>query len=192
MSDLIIDGISNAPGGVFNKVIIDGMSSISGDLTCDSMEVDGVCKINGNVRVKYMFEMDGVCNIAGDLDAEDVDFGGRMNITGNMSAEKVRVEGSLTVNRTLNAGELDLKFQGQARAKEVVGGKIRIHLRTGTGHFQAELIEGDEIDIERSRVDTIRGGRVAIGKGCAVGKVEYRDELTLHPKAVVKEKVKLD
>jgi len=196
MNNLIINGMSDASGGVFDEVRIDGISSIKGDLTCDLMGVDGICTIMGSVRVNGRTDIDGICKISGDLDAEEMEVDGRLLVSGSSTAEKAALKGEFVTEGTVNIGELDLKFHGSSRAKEVVGSKIRIShgsgaICSGTRYFRADLIEGDDISLERSKINTVRGDRVVIGKGCEIGKVEYKGELTVHPKSVVKEKVEL-
>jgi hypothetical protein len=47
------------------------------------------------------------------------------------------------------------------------------------------MIEGDFIDLEYTTADIIRGNIVIIGPGCNVGRIEYRDQITVHPEAKV-------
>lgn len=207
MSDLVMNGKSKVLGGEYEEVRIDGISTVDGDLTCDLMEVDGICDLNGNVRVKGKADIDGIITISGNLDTEHLDMDGTCKIygnlnseemkvdgilavTGNVTAENVRLTGGLSLDGTFNAGSFELKFYNSPRVKEIVGGKISITHGTNVRHLRAELIEGDEISIERSKVKVVRGDNVVIGEGCTVDRVEYRSGLVIHPKANVKEKIK--
>jgi len=208
MSNLILNGKTTVPGGTFEEVNIDGLPTIVGDLSCDIMKADGVGKFRGNVTVKGKADIDGVFNVYGNMDVEDLDLDGTFKVFGDLNAEGMEVEGLLKVSKsitaenikltgfvslkgTLNAGSLDITFYNSPKVKEVVGGRISIRRGSTTRRFRAELIEGDEISVERSKVGMIRGDSVIIGEGCTIDRVEYRSNLDIHPKAVVKEKVKL-
>lgn len=191
MNDLRLDGKSKVSGGTFEEVRINGISTIKDDLICERMNADGICEFDGNVRVKGKADIDGVCKIYGDLDTEDLDLDGTLSITGNATAENARIKGFIEVSGTFNAGSLDLEFYGSPRVKEIVGGRIHILRGTKTRYLRAELIEGDDVCIERSKVKVVRGDAVVIGENCDVDRVEYRSELSIHPKAKVKEQVKL-
>jgi len=209
MSDLVMNGKSKVSGGEYEEVRIDGISTVDGDLTCDIMEVDGICELNGNVRVKGKADTDGIITISGSLDAEYLDIDGTCKIygnlnseemevdgvlavTGNITAENAKLTGGLSLDGTFNAGSLELKFYNSPKIKEIVGGRIHITHGTNVRHLKAELIEGDEISIERSKVKVVRGDNITIGESCTVDKVEYRSSLSIHPKSKVKEKIKLE
>lgn len=48
------------------------------------------------------------------------------------------------------------------------------------------MIEGDDIYLENTKADIVRGNKVKIGPGCQIGVVEYRDDFTHDSKALVK------
>ena len=52
------------------------------------------------------------------------------------------------------------------------------------------IIEGDDIHLENTIADTVRGKRIAIGPGCRIGTVEYTETLSVHDDAEVKEQRK--
>ena len=58
-------------------------------------------------------------------------------------------------------------------------------------HLAAGLIEADEVDLEYTDCETVRGVKVHIGPECVVDRVEYSGELTTDPYATVGEKVKI-
>ncbi|MDR0508900.1 MAG: polymer-forming cytoskeletal protein [Candidatus Methanoplasma sp.] len=191
MSNLVLNGKSNMSGGTFEEVDVDGVITIKGDLICDTMEVDGIFKVRGNTHIKEKMEVDGVCKIFGDLNAENMDIEGVLTVYGNVTAESAKIEGAIKLDGTFNVGLLDLKFFNSPDIKEIVGGKIHIRNGTKRWYFKAELIEGDDVHVERSKVKLIRGDNVIIGAGCTVDRVEYRSGLEIHPKSRVKEKIVL-
>ena len=60
----------------------------------------------------------------------------------------------------------------------------------GTAELRATLIEGDEIHLEDTSADVVRGKRVEIGPGCHIETVEYSEQLDIHPDAEVKNQTK--
>jgi len=178
---------------------MDGKPSIDGNLECNSMDLDGIIMFNGNVRVNGKADIDGVCKISDNFDTEELDFEGILTISKNMTVKNARIEGNFIVYGILNVGTLNLKFQNYSFVKECIGGKIKITRRMGITTyiwaggkgFHSDLVEGHDIDLEWSDVKVVRGDFVKIGTECNVDRVEYRKELTVHPKAKVKETVKL-
>jgi hypothetical protein len=57
--------------------------------------------------------------------------------------------------------------------------------------LETSVIEADEIQLEDTRADVVRGRNVVIGAGCRIGLVEYADELRVDPDAEVKERKKI-
>ncbi|MNI77758.1 hypothetical protein D3C73_1340730 [compost metagenome] len=51
--------------------------------------------------------------------------------------------------------------------------------------LQASVIEGDFLDLEYTTAEVVRGNTVIVGEGCSIGRVEYRNRLTVHPGARV-------
>ena len=49
----------------------------------------------------------------------------------------------------------------------------------------AATIEGDEVRLEYTKADVVRGTNVSLGPGCEIGLVEYTGELNRHEDAVV-------
>ncbi|MFL6517173.1 MAG: cytoplasmic protein, partial [Bacillus sp. (in: firmicutes)] len=108
---------------------------------------------------------------------------GGFEIKGLLSADTIKV---------------GLRF-GQSTAEEIGGGKITVKKRSNSflpfgkeaGSLSAKVIEGDDIYLENTKADIVRGNKVKVGPGCQIGVVEYRNELTHNPKATIKTKTKI-
>ena len=50
-------------------------------------------------------------------------------------------------------------------------------VRSSCSCAQAGDIEGDDVDLEYTQADVVRGRRVRIGEGCSIGRVEYSESL---------------
>lgn len=87
---------------------------------------------------------------------------------------------------------MDMKISGSSA---MPGGEYRTVSISGSGKVQGSLrceslrcsgsvscaqvgdIEGDDVDLEYTQADVVRGRRVRIGEGCSIGRVEYSESL---------------
>lgn len=56
--------------------------------------------------------------------------------------------------------------------------------------LEVETIEGEDIDLESTKAELVRGRNVVIGAGCEIERVEYSGTLTVDKAAKVGEQVK--
>jgi cytoskeletal protein CcmA (bactofilin family) len=215
LPDLIVNGVSGGAGGTYNRVQIDGVGKVVGpivarmfngnghmnlnsDLTAEEAECNGIMKIKGNLSIGKM-KVDGVLSVGENLRGDSCTLNGMISIKGDCELEELTGEGSFNVAGLLSAGHVDFKLQGQGKANEI-GVESLVIRQVSNGFwnkmlsgvipkFRAELstrtIEGDFIDLEHTTADIIRGNIVIIGPGCNVGRIEYRDQITVHPDAKV-------
>ena len=59
------------------------------------------------------------------------------------------------------------------------------------GGLEAELIEGDEIYLENTRADVVRGKQIEIGPHCKIGLIEYSESLKVHDNSDVGQQTKI-
>ena len=220
LPDLLMDGVSTAAGGTYNKVDINGVSKINGALSAHTYKCDGVMKLNGDLAAEDMeingnlklkgnlqagtMKLNGVLTGEGNLRGERCDLNGMLKLRGNCELEELVGEGVFTVGGLLSAGRVEFGLQGPAAAGEI-GVESLIIRQAGTGvwsklvsgiiprfrpELRAKVIEGDYIDLEFTTADVVRGGIVIIGRGCSIGRVEYRTGLTVHPGARVEKEEK--
>ncbi|MEK3670552.1 MULTISPECIES: hypothetical protein [unclassified Paenibacillus] len=216
-NDLKILGTSSSVGGHFKDVKVTGECKFTGDVDCLKFSQTGEIKVDGNLRLQHM-KITGECEVKGRIDGaslrgqgqltaggglriEEIKLTGGIMVTGDCEAEELQLTGIIEVSGLLNAGKLELGLFGPCRADAVGGSSISIKrsrtgalLRPGQGKkmsFQARLIEGDQIELQSTQAQTVRGGRVIIGTGCEIDTVEYRDTLEIHKSATVRNPVKL-
>jgi len=87
-----------------------------------------------------------------------------------------------------------LRF-AESSADEIGGGKITVKKKRNSllplfkgseGSLRAKVIEGDEVSLENTKADVVRGNKVKIGQGCEIGLVEYRSDLLEDKNATIK------
>jgi cytoskeletal protein CcmA (bactofilin family) len=218
--DLKVIGETSSAGGQFRHIKVTGECKFKGDVDCNKLASMGEVAINGNLRTDEL-KLTGQCEIKGRLDAltvrgrgelkvssgmrgENIKFTGNIDTEGDCEAGAFEVSGGFNVRGLLSAESLEIKMFGPCHARELGGGKLRIkRSRTSaivsliklknlnSAVLNAELIEGDAIDLEYTVAAIVRGNSVTIGSGCQIDRVEYRDSLQVHKSAIVKDKVQL-
>lgn len=217
--DLNLNGIGSAAGGEYRHVRLDGACKLLSDVSAETFVVNGHGSAQGAVRTKQ-FTCNGKFTIKGALNSEEVridgmvDTGsvnadrvtanGGLSSEGDVESELFELTGYFDVEGLLNAGTIKISLHGGSRAREI-GGEI-IRVRKGKDakwnklvswaiprlnvQLEANVIEGDDIELEETVAAVVRGNRVVIGKGCRIGKVEHKGELVVHPQAKVDERVR--
>ncbi|WP_238652927.1 cell shape determination protein CcmA [Paenibacillus piscarius] len=215
LPDLLMDGVHTAAGGRYNKVNINGVSKINGALEARTCKCDGVLKVNGdltaeeielngNVSVKGslhtgVMKLEGVLSGEGGLRGERCELDGMLKLKGSCELEELTGEGVFTIGGLLSAGRIDFGLHGRAEAGEIGVESLRIRKQGSSAwgrllggiipklkiELRAKVIEGDDLDLEYTSAEVVRGGKVSIGPGCNIGLVEYRTHLSVHPGAHV-------
>jgi cytoskeletal protein CcmA (bactofilin family) len=105
------------------------------------------------------------------------------------------------VDGLLSADHLEIYLDwNKSHAGEVGGTDIAVHrgtrgtlrsLFTHAPAFEAGTIEGNEISLELTKADVVRGHNVTLGDGCEIGLVEYTGTLRKNGDAKVREEKKV-
>ncbi|MFC5702837.1 hypothetical protein ACFPVX_16240 [Cohnella faecalis] len=220
LTDLIIDGVSSSAGGQYRNVKINGVGKVGGELVSRTFAANGHISVQGSLRTEELDcdgklsvrgsaqvtkgTVDGMAGIEGAFRGEHLILNGLLTVRGDCEIERFEAEGGFTVDGLLSAGTLDVRLHGRGKARDVGVEWIRVRQasksrwnllwRWAFPKFSPELlagtIEGDDIDLEYTIADIVRGNRVVVGKGCVIGRVEYKDHLSVHPDAKVGEEAK--
>lgn len=203
-TDMKIHGSGNISGNLKAKFTqIAGKGKITGNVISELIHIQGHGDIGGNVNTKEI-RFQGQGKVRGDLTAEVVRIEGGAAIVGDCSAEQFGARGNFTIGGLLNAGNIDIKLYGGSHAKEIGGEKIIIK-RQKTFHLKklllsifqinvglvTEVIEGDEIYLEQTKAQIVRGKNVTIGAGCDIEHVEYTDNIEVSKAAKVNTQKKI-
>lgn len=132
-----------------------------------------------------------------------------MHVGGDLEAEIFRASGGFDIRGLLSADRIEIHPGGRCRVKEIGGARIDIR-RYGSrdhsglldsllralssawgGGLEAELIEGDEIYLENTRADVVRGKQIEIGPHCKIGLIEYSESLKVHDNSDVGQQTKI-
>ncbi|CAM2936067.1 polymer-forming cytoskeletal protein [Paenibacillus sediminis] len=192
-----VNGTSHFYGAVIAESIrISGTGTVDGEAKAGSILVEGFSTFKKDVSCKSI-AVNGRGVLEGNLTAETVEIGGSAKIKGDLESETIRVQGGFSIGGFLNAGELDITLQHVSQAKDIGVEKITVK-KGGRRRFfeqitpvlasrlEANVIEGDEIYLEYTHANTVRGNRVTIGPGCRIKLVEYKEEFKQDPSSQVK------
>ncbi|MFF2889788.1 hypothetical protein [Paenibacillus sp. NPDC057967] len=196
-----VDGVGRIAGDVraASAARVNGVLTVEGSMDTPELRADGKLNIEGALKGR-MININGIVKTESHVLAESIRISGILKSDGNVEAEKVQLHGAIKVEGLLNAGEMELGLSHmESRASEIGGESIRVRRLSGSSwkwllkwiipgnetRLVANVIEGDDIQLEYTHADIVRGQRVMIGKGCRIGRVEYRDQLTRHPDAEI-------
>ncbi|MCM3208273.1 hypothetical protein [Paenibacillus illinoisensis] len=209
-NDISIIGEGSSAGGVYGKVKVVGDSSFNNDLYCDQFKCTGTSVIYGSLEsddIKITGTLTlteravGAENESGSgvpglhAKAEKMKVVGEFHLPGDCQAENLKLNGRFTVGGMLTAEQMTLKIMGPSEAREI-GGSI-ISVKTGRGKLleglfssnqsilKVNMIEGDDIELENTVAEVVRGDKIKIGPGCRIGTVEYRSSLQIHSQSEV-------
>ncbi|CAG9614556.1 hypothetical protein BACCIP111899_03789 [Bacillus rhizoplanae] len=215
--DLLMNGYGTANGGQFRNVQLNGKGTVNGDLECIDFEcngsghvngdlkaekitISGSGKINGKIDALYM-SIEGSGSIYEDATVKKMKISGKGTVAGNISGEdmnirgKAIIDGGCTITGMLNAGKINIVLRYEHSSVEEIGGeKITVRKKSSFfpfskhgGFLKTRVIEGDEIYLEYTKADVVRGNNVTIGPECEISVVEYHESYKNAGQSLVKE-----
>lgn len=190
-------GIGVVGAGDFAKIVINGTGSITGEITAESLNVNGAAKASENITAEKV-EVNGTFS-GRNIKGKKIIIRGMADFNGTMESEKVEVNGSIKCG-SINAEEIEIKLKGFGNINELVGTKISVkvneplliimNVQIKPSVLKAKLIEADEVFLENTEADVVSGNIVQIGRGCKIGRVEYRESLKVSDSSSVDQIVK--
>jgi len=191
--ELRVNGKFNGTGNMkAANAIIKGGADFGGDLETKDFKVFGEGTVDGNLSGGEI-RVDGKLSARKDIKLERAVINGQLIARGNCEAESFVCSGSAEIAGSLNAGDIVFKMYGPCHAAEIGGEKVNVRkghegplgkiasalFDTFSFHqsrLEAETIEGDHVYLEYTSAKVVRGGRVTIGPGCEIDRVEYRTD----------------
>lgn len=152
----------------------------------DKLHIKGEGSVQGEAAVKEL-RVDGAAKFEDTLTAETIDIHGTFSAR-ECNAERFTAAGGFTIAGLLNADTIEVTLHGDCRAREIGGSAIRVapakHRLAGlkkilhtllTHTLRADTIEADDIYLEHTTANVVRGKRITLGPGCVVALVEYTE-----------------
>ncbi|WP_010631235.1 hypothetical protein [Sporolactobacillus vineae] len=178
MGECTIDGNLNC--GFFHNM---GETEIAGSLKAAEIRLIGQVHVKEQCYVRNG-SIYGELNCEKDINGNQIRVRGMMRSRGNVNLEKLDMHGGIFVDGLLNCSSVDilLRFDADNYIHEIGTSKLRIRRKHSlfnnvpVVNFQADTIEGDDLDLEYTTARIVRGAHVSIGVGCKINKVEYTDK----------------
>lgn len=207
--EIKVNGVLNEIGSLkSNTGEINGSAAVKGNLESEDINVNGELKVDGNMSVDKI-KSNGRLIVKGNVSSGELEINGELKVSGKCEAETISLKGAFNINETLNVEDVNVKLYGPSEAKEIGGSKI--HVQKGGGdnkimqilaaifnplnvykaHLKVDTIEGDDIYLEHTAANVVRGDSVDIGDGCEIDLVEYRTDFKKSPGASVLKHVKI-
>jgi len=207
--ELRISGAGKVAGRAeVQEIVTSGSAAFAGDVIADEMRVSGSARVDGEAKVKEL-KCSGTFKVEKGITAEYVKVSGSLRVGGDAESEIFKASGGFRIEGLLSADKIEIRLGGRCYAREIGGeridvrrggwrekgilldGLVKLFTGGGAASLEARQIEGDEIRLEDTEAEVVRGKRVEIGPGSRIGRVEYSESLKVASDAVVKERVKV-
>jgi len=209
--DVLVEELKISGSGKVNgrtdagQISVSGSASFSDSLTADELRVSGVGKVEGQVRAKEL-KCSGSFKASGGITSDYIKLSGHLRSGGDVEADIFRASGGFDIDGLLSADKVEIHLGGRCSAREIGGERIEVQrasssllaglvrilgVNSGISKLETRVIEGDDVLLEDTTADVVRGKRIEIGSGCRIGTVEYAERLHVQEDAVVKEQKKV-
>ena len=202
--ELKISGSGKVTGRTeVGQITISGSGGFGDTVVAEEMRVSGSARVDGTVEAKEL-KCSGSFRSGGDIFGEYIKISGSIRVSGDVETDIFKASGGFDIEGLLSADKVEIHLGGRCTAREIGGERIHVERSTSfggalfnglvkmlTGGGAAELrvgqIEADEVHLESTTADVVRGKRIEIGPGCKIGTVEYAETLKVHDDAEVGE-----
>ena len=152
--------------------------------------------------------MAGAGRIEGRINATNVKLLGAIRVGHGIEGEFITIKGALKSLGMVNGDEVNIELNGGCEVEEIGATKVKVLKEYSTmnvigrvicklfsknyGYLTIRTIEADEIYLENTIADVVRGGKITIGEGCKIKRIEYSESLEkLNSDSVIEEEMKL-
>lgn len=174
------------------KGSISGSGKIEGSVYGGIFTISGSGAVEGNFKGDE-FTINGSGKVGGKISGTSVKLYGAVNVGEGIEGEIVDIRGSFRTNGMVNGDQVNIEVGGRTEIEEIGATKVivskgiqgrgvisRIFLKLFAGndfdYLVVKTIEADDIYLENTVADVVRGGKIVIGPGCRIKKVEYSEE----------------
>jgi cytoskeletal protein CcmA (bactofilin family) len=205
-----ISGAGKVEGNVeATQLVVSGGASFAGSVVADEMSVSGAARIGEDAKVKEL-KCSGTFRVGRNVTADYVKISGHIHVGGDLESEIFKASGGFTIAGLLAADKIEVRLGGRCYAREIGGEKIevlrggfrehgilfdglvRMFSGSGSAELKAGTIEGDDVELEDTTADAVRGKRIKLGPGCKIGNVEYSETLEAHSSAKIEKQTKME
>ncbi len=212
-----IDGMGSIQGEIEADFIkIDGKAKSLGKIKCEELKVNGHfnsfediisnnCEINGcqdakcSIKGNYL-HVKGRLEAGKEVNFDKVKVNGEFITLGNCQCEEFYLDGRANISGLLSGDNLELNISRVNEIREIGGEKLSVKRSKSyfkvlffnierKGKLICNEIEADEIYLEHTECNIVRGRNIEIGDGCIIDTVEYTGTLKENGDSKIKNKV---
>ncbi|MEG0132976.1 MAG: polymer-forming cytoskeletal protein [Clostridium sp.] len=184
---------------------ISGSGSILGSIHAKSFSISGTGKVGGNFKGEK-FVMSGAGKVSGRINANIVKLMGAIRVGQGIEGESITIKGAVKTLGMVNGDDINIELNGGCEIEEIGATKVKVLRGYGNiigrlicsifsknyGYLTTKTIEADEIYLENTIADVVRGGRIIIGDGCRIKRIEYSESLEItSTESIIEEEFKL-
>lgn len=189
----------------------------SGDVLVESMSIYGNATFRANLKASSVsafgdLESRGIMDISelkvyGSmkgkvLNIEKSTVNGDIGSAEELNSDSIEVNGELHIEGAMNIGTGVLNIMGHSSVSEIFCQNLKVNGDGGSykgilaglismgkgGRLDVRLIEGDDIYLENTTCDIVRGKNIKVGRGSRIRRVEYQESLEIFENGEVKER----
>jgi cytoskeletal protein CcmA (bactofilin family) len=162
INDLKINGIMNLPGDTFNNVKINGHLTLTSDLVCNDIVVNGMLNVEGKIKA-IKGKVNGSADFNDNIEFDSLVVIGKSLSNGDSRIKNLKIEGQMRIAKSLTADEVN------------VFGILNVNENCNTEVFKTKgsftvdgMLNAGTIDMEihgRSTANEIGGEKITVTKG---------------------------
>ena len=179
------------------RISVYGDGKFKGDLEAEEISIYGDGNFLQHVKGKNIVVFGSMKGNV--VEGEKITINGELEKIEEISAEELMLNGEFHVNSSMNLGYGKFQLVGKSDAKEIFCEDLEVRSNVESFHgifsgliskgkggtLKVDVIEGDDIYLENTTANVVRGKAVKIGEGSKIGKVEYSDTLEIFDGGVV-------
>jgi len=150
-----------------------GSVHILGNLKAESVEASGALQVDGSVHAEQI-SSGGLLHVKGAVESEQFQSGGSIRLEGGLKAEEIRID--------LGGGSKVSTMEGESIQVKATGGFFRVR-----GDLTADRINGENVELEATTAQLVKGENVIVGPLCKIDTVEA-SKLVVHESSEVRER----
>ena len=197
-----VDGKCKSLGKIkCEELKVDGYFTSYDDIISTSCEVDGYQEAKGSIKGNYL-DVDGRLKAEKEINFERVNVNGELISLGNCQCGEFYLDGKVKISGLLSGDKIELNISRINEINEIGGEKLSvkrsknnftglIFSKERRGKLICNEIEADEIYLEHTECNIVRGRHIEIGEGCIIDKIEYTGTLKESGNSKINNKVYL-
>ncbi len=170
---LVVNGLSNIPGDVIvNEFLVNGICTVEGLVDAKNVNINGMLNVKKNLTCKKMF-VNGTVTIKDFLKTEDVEILGMITIN-KVTAKNFYCKGSINAS-SIHVKKLELEMDGNSNITFLESKNVQIKLKLGkVGIFTSDKLFSEKCYLEHVDIKFLKSKEVELGPNCKIGTLQAK------------------